>query len=81
MIVRDVGELLARKQRMTSADLARHFSTSEEVIDAMLGIWMRKGRVRKIEQGGCSGGCCGARAEAVYEWLPEGQIGLVHCCH
>lgn len=81
MIVRDVAELLKLRQRMTGRELSRHFDTSEEAIAAMLGVWMRKGRVRKVEQGGCSRGCCGARAEAFYEWLPEGQIGVVQRHH
>ena len=81
MIVRDVGTLLAERGRMSLRDLARHFAADEEAMDAMLGVWMRKGRVRKVEQGGCSGGCCGARAEAFYEWLPDGQIGVVQCHH
>ena len=71
MIVRDVGNLLAERGRMS------HFATEEEAMDAMLGVWMRKGRIRKVSQSGCSGRCCGAREETQYEWLPEGQIGLV----
>ena len=53
---------------------------AEEAMDAMLGVWMRKGRVRKVTQSGCSGRCCGAREETQYEWLPEGQIGLIQRC-
>lgn len=78
MIVRELGELLAQRQRMSLRELARHFDSAEDAVDAMLGIWMRKGRVRKLKPGGCSGRCCGAREEILYEWLPEGQIGLIH---
>ena len=77
MIVRDVGTLLAERGRMSLRDLARHFAADEEAMDAMLGVWMRQGRVRKVTQSGCSGRCCGAREETQYEWLPEGQIGLI----
>ncbi len=77
MIVRELGDLLQQRQRMTAQELARHFHVEDSMIDAMLGVWMRKGRVRKLHSGGCSGRCCGAREENVYEWLPEGQIGLV----
>ncbi|MGL4207208.1 MAG: FeoC-like transcriptional regulator [Aeromonadaceae bacterium] len=77
MIVRELGSLLASRGKMTRLELSRHFQASEEVVDAMLGVWMRKGRIRKAQAAGCSGSCCGARAECYYEWLPEGQIGLV----
>jgi putative ferrous iron transport protein C len=77
MIVREVGVLMAERERMTLRELARHFHAAEETMDAMLGVWMRKGRIRKVTQSGCSGRCCGAREETQYEWLPEGQIGLV----
>ena len=77
MIVRDVGNLLAERGRMSLRDLARHFDTAEEAMDAMLGVWMRKGRVRKVSAGGCSGSCCGQRSEMYYEWQPEGLIGFI----
>ena len=77
MIVRELGTLLATRGRMTRLELARHFQASEEVVEAMLGVWMRKGRIRKSQAAGCAGSCCGARDECYYEWLPEGQIGLI----
>ena len=77
MILRELGDYLAAQQKVSRRDLARHFATDEEAMDAMLGVWMRKGRIRKVSQSGCSGRCCGAREETQYEWLPEGQIGLV----
>ena len=60
MILRDIADCLQQQQRMTGRELARQFQTSEDAIDAMIGVWMRKGRVRKVSAGGCSGSCCGA---------------------
>ncbi|MFR9719641.1 FeoC-like transcriptional regulator [Aeromonas diversa] len=77
MILRDLGHYLAAQGRASRRDLARHFATSEDAVEAMLGIWMRKGRVRKCTTGGCSGSCCGKQSEVLFEWLPEGQIGVV----
>lgn len=77
MILRDLGAYLAEQGRLSRRDLARHFNTSEDAIEAMLGVWMRKGRVRKCTGGGCSGSCCGQRSEVIFEWLPDGQIGLI----
>lgn len=77
MILRELASVLAQQKSMSSRELAKHFQASEDVVDAMLGVWMKKGRVRKLVAGGCSGSCCGQRTEAYYEWLPEGQIGVV----
>jgi putative ferrous iron transport protein C len=77
MILRDLADSLQQQQRMTGRELARQFQTSEDAIDAMLGVWMRKGRVRKVSAGGCSGSCCGKRTDIYYEWQPEGLIGFI----
>jgi hypothetical protein len=77
MILRDVGQFLAKQGRMSLRDLARHFDSDEDAMDAMLGVWMRKGRIRKLALAGCSGSCCTQRQEVLYEWLPENQIGLI----
>ena len=77
MILRDIADCLQQQQRMTGRELARQFQTSEDAIDAMIGVWMRKGRVRRVSAGGCSGSCCGQRSEMYYEWQPEGLIGFI----
>ena len=77
MILRDIAQMVEAKKTITRRELAKHFGASEDVIEAMLGVWMKKGRIRKLMAGGCSGSCCGQRNEAYYEWLPEGQIGVV----
>lgn len=77
MIVRDLGRLLAERQRMSARDLAKHFAVDETLIQSMMGVWMRQGRVRKVDVGGCAGRCCGAREETLFEWLPENQISFI----
>ncbi|WP_024871024.1 FeoC-like transcriptional regulator [Tolumonas lignilytica] len=77
MILREIAACLQQKQRMTGRELARQFHTSEDAMDAMIGVWMRKGRVRKITAAGCKGSCCGQRSEIFYEWQPEGLIGFI----
>ncbi len=49
----------------------------EEEVEAMLGVWMRKGRVTKRERQICAGSCCGKHQEVMFEWCEAGQIGLV----
>lgn len=77
MILRELGDSLQRQGRASRHELARRFDASEDVIEAMLGVWMRKGRVRKVLSAGCGGRCCGQREEVYFEWLSEGSIGLV----
>lgn len=43
MILRELGDYLAAQQKVSRRDLARHFHTSEDAVEAMLGVWMRKG--------------------------------------
>jgi putative ferrous iron transport protein C len=78
MILRQLAETLEKQQRMTARDLAKTFDTTEDAIDAMLGVWMRKGKVKKVSECGCSGGCCGQRSEIVYQWQSDiSHIGFV----
>ncbi|WP_281705268.1 FeoC-like transcriptional regulator [Aeromonas taiwanensis] len=77
MILRDLGEYLAEHRRVSRQELARRFHTSEDAVEAMLGIWMRKGRVAKRETRLCGGSCCGKSEEVMFEWCEPGRIGLV----
>ena len=77
MILRELGDYLAAQQRGSRGELARHFHTSEEAVEAMLGVWMRKGRVTKRETRMCGGSCCGKSEEVMFEWCEPGRIGLV----
>ena len=77
MILRELADCLQQQQRMTGRELARQFQTSEDAIDAMVGIWMKKGRIKKVSATGCSGSCCGQRSEIYYEWQSDGLIGFI----
>ena len=55
MILQDLRDLLQKHGRMTRKDLARQLNSSEDGVDAMLQVWMRKGRVSKDEQKMCGG--------------------------
>ena len=59
MILRELGDYLAVQRKVSRRDLARHFHTSEDAVEAMLGVWMRKGHVAKRETQVCGGSCCG----------------------
>ena len=77
MILRELGEYLAAQQKASRRELARHFHTSEDAVEAMLGVWMRKGRVVKRATRLCGGSCCGSSEEVTFEWCEPGRIGLV----
>ena len=77
MILHELGDYLAREHRVSRQELARHFHTSEDAIEAMLGVWMRKGRVIKQESQLCGGSCCGKQQLVMFEWCEPGRIGLV----
>ncbi|MFQ2253131.1 FeoC-like transcriptional regulator [Aeromonas hydrophila] len=77
MILRELGDYLAAQRKVSRRELARHFHTSEDAVEAMLGVWMRKGRVAKRETQVCGGSCCGKSQEVMFEWCEPGQIGLV----
>ncbi|WP_323948486.1 FeoC-like transcriptional regulator [Aeromonas caviae] len=77
MILRELGDYLALHKKVSRRALARHFHTSEDAVEAMLGVWMRKGRVAKRESSLCGGSCCGKHEEVTFEWCEPGQIGLI----
>ena len=77
MILRELGDYPAVQRKVSRRDLARHFHTSVDAVEAMLGVWMRKGRVAKRETQVCGGSCCGKSQEVMFEWCEPGQIGLV----
>ncbi|MGL5007847.1 MAG: FeoC-like transcriptional regulator [Plesiomonas sp.] len=77
MILQTLREALQTQGRSTRRDLAKQFNTSEEGIDAMLQVWLRKGRIAKETQCVCSGGCCGASEEVYYRWLGADGISIV----
>jgi putative ferrous iron transport protein C len=77
MILRELGAYLAQQHKVSRRELARHFHTSEDAVEAMLGVWMRKGRVAKRETQVCGGSCCGKSQEVMFEWCEPGQIGLI----
>jgi putative ferrous iron transport protein C len=48
MILRELKRYLESHGTVTQRELARHFHMSEDGIDAMLDVWMRKGVVSRL---------------------------------
>lgn len=78
MIVHQLADHLKQVGRASAQDLARKFSTSEDAIEAMLSIWMKRGRVKKLKSGACSGSCCDLKARTHFEWVRDpNQIAIL----
>ena len=68
MILADVRDYLATRGRAPLVDLRARFNVDEDALRAMLDVWIRKGRVRRLDAT-CNGCCgCGGSTE-VYEWV------------
>lgn len=68
MILADLRNYLATQGRAPLGDLRARFDVDDDALRAMLDIWIRKGRVRRLEAA-CSGCCgCGGTSE-IYEWV------------
>ncbi len=74
MILADVRTYLSGRGRAPLTDLANRFETQPDAMRAMLDVWVRKGRVRRIDAGttSCSGCCACGSAPEVYEWVKRG---------
>ena len=75
MILSDLRDYLAERQRASMADMVNRFDIDPEALLGMLEQWEAKGRVRRIDAAGSDpracGSCC-ACAESdsrIYEWV------------
>lgn len=76
MILHQLRQHLESRGKTSRAALAQHFGISEDGIDAMLEIWVRKGKLSK-ELIGCDGQPCCREASGVwYRWLPSEELSI-----
>ena len=82
----DLRDYLARSVVASLRDLTLHFDTAPDAIRDMLGVWLRKGRVRRVDPTtiaapGCSSGACSgcsrcadpATEAELYAWVDPGS--------
>jgi len=70
MTLVEVKAYLMERHRAGLGEIATHFDTSPDTIRQMLGQWIAKGRVRKVDNGSCAAGChCAIRHDEIYEWI------------
>ncbi len=67
----ELQKFLVEYKRVSLADLKLHFRMDGESLREMLNRLIRKGRVRKMEDGKKCGGChsCADDAIEFYEWV------------
>ena len=76
MILSDLKGYLEARGQATLADMALHLRAEPEAVRAMLSVWERKGRVRRLPTpAGCAGSCtrCNLAATEVYSWVDPGD--------
>jgi hypothetical protein len=72
MILADLKRYLQARGEATLSDMALHFSADPEVVRAMLGVWIAKGRVERCSPSpACGASCnlCGTGVGEVYRWI------------
>ncbi|WP_016952635.1 FeoC-like transcriptional regulator [Anabaena sp. PCC 7108] len=71
MILNELQNFLSQHKKASLADMQLHFRIDGNALRGMLSKLIRKGRVRKMEDGKKCGGChsCDPSAIEFYEWL------------
>lgn len=72
MILSTIRHYLEIHHVATLNDLAIHSDSAPEVVRDMLQLWVRKGKIRRIQtRSGCDKGCgsCTCAAVEAYQWV------------
>lgn len=76
-ILRRLRRYLQLHRHATLGDLALHFGVPPEAMRGMLDMWIRKGRLRELDQRAtCNSSCptaCDDTAMTVFEWVESGS--------
>ena len=77
MILQQLKQTLEGQGWVEQQQLMKQFNLSDDALDSMLSIWMRRGLVIRSQAAGCNGGCgCDVGAAVQYRWAETGQIGI-----
>jgi hypothetical protein len=66
----DLKSYLVERSGASLTEIAQRFSTEPDALRPMLDLWVRKGKMRRIDGAGCKG-CvsCAAADIEFYEWV------------
>lgn len=68
----EIKNYLKERRRAPIDDIAMHFDMDADAARGMLELWIRKGKVRKLDSAGCDTSCCGgceSHVNETYEWV------------
>jgi bacterioferritin-associated ferredoxin len=77
MILSELRRYLQQQQRVTLQELVIHFKCDADALRGMLGKWIRKGKVKKLNPNvKCGAGCgkCDPALTELYEWIESDAI-------
>ena len=72
MILSDLRSYLKQQHRVALKDLVVHFDVDADALRGMLGLWVNKGKVRRLSlKSDCGTSCCkcDATLTELYEWV------------
>jgi putative ferrous iron transport protein C len=71
MILSELQQFISQHKKASLADLKLHFRMDDDALRSMLNRLIRKGRVKKMEEGKKCGGChsCADDAIEFYQWV------------
>ncbi|MFD2180094.1 FeoC-like transcriptional regulator [Veronia pacifica] len=71
MILSKLENYLRMHPGASQTEMAKHFSLTEDGIDAMMAVWSRKGKVKVV---------CSRAGKSTYHWLNDTEIAI-RICH
>jgi len=69
MILTELKAYLMKNQQVALPELAHHFNLTPEATRDRLTHWIRKGKVRRLEERCQAGCCCNQPPVEMYEWV------------
>lgn len=72
MILSELRGYLKQQHRAALKDMETHFKIDADALRGMLGVWVSKGKVKKLPSGTqCLSGCCKCdpALTEIYEWV------------
>ncbi|KLV09160.1 ferrous iron transport protein C [Photobacterium aquae] len=76
MILQQLKQYLEQHGRASRQSIARHFGMSEDGVEAMLDVWIRKGKVGRELVGCSSDACCQGAQEIWYRPLRSDELAV-----
>ncbi len=76
MILKQLKDYIEQKGRARRSDLAHHFGMSEDGVDAMIAVWVQKGKIGKELVGCDADSCCQSAREVWYRQLQDNELSI-----